>query len=119
MTSGVTEADIATSLRPFIRKKDKIEASTRIYHDLHIAGDDAAELLEDIAKRYGVSFEELDFHRYFPNDLDAFIYFWARRLFGYRDKVHVPMTVGHLAAVVQRGAWFDPAWTMSFEKSSP
>ncbi len=106
--TAVDVAEVIDVVRKFVGRRGVIDGSTRIYHDLHIAGDDAGELLDEIAKRFGVSFEGLDFHRYFPNESDAFFYFLARRFLGYRDRRHAPLTVGHLTVVAQRGAWFDP-----------
>jgi hypothetical protein len=73
-----------------------VSPSAAIYQDLHIAGDDAAELLEEIAARFGTSFSGFNFQVYFPNEHES------------RSSPRRTMTVSHLVAVIERGAWFEP-----------
>ena len=83
-----------------------VQPTSRLFHDLGIGGDDAFEMLEQVAERFGVSFSGFQFSRYFPDESEALGAHWARVL-------HLPLrreslTVQHLAAVAERGAWFDP-----------
>jgi len=79
---------------------------SRLWHDLHIGGDDAWELLGEVVCRFQTSFETMTFSAYFPDETEA----WRAgigMMLGFRsDKKAV--TVQHLAQVVKPGAWFDP-----------
>jgi len=79
---------------------------TRLYHDLWIAGDDAAELLNKVHNRFGTRFDGFHFETYFPNETDAMIEHVAR-LFGYSRR-RKGFSFGHLLQVVNAGRWFDP-----------
>ena len=100
------EAEITDIVRNFVGKETKIVGETRIYQDLGIAGDDVDELLEEIQSKFGTSFREMDFDKYRPNDLDAFIDYITFKV-GLGGK-WTPFTVDHLAQVVKAGSWFDP-----------
>jgi hypothetical protein len=63
-------------------------------------------MLEQIASAYGVLFESLKFQHFFPIEEEALGAYWAKKL-GFRPK-YEPLTVQHLAAVVERGTWFEP-----------
>jgi len=76
------------------------------YHDLGISGDDAFEMLEEIGKRFDVSFAGFQFDRYFPREVEALGEHFSR-LLGRRPK-RERLTIQHLAYVVERGAWFAP-----------
>lgn len=55
-----------------------MNASTRLYHDLGIFGDDAIEYMQLLHQRFGVDLSRFDVDRYFPpefegrNKLEAF-----------------------------------------------
>lgn len=85
----------------------KISETSSIWDDLNIGGDDVDELLEEIHGKFGTIFSGLNCNEYFPCEPDALIELIVRRIFGYRIKRKI-MTVGHLVAVIQRGAWFEP-----------
>ena len=87
--------------------KRYISTSQAIYHDLGIAGDDAGEFLEEIATKFGTSFQTLKFEAYFPNEGEVFWYHIARA-FGFRDNKRIPVTLDHIFAVIDRGEWFVP-----------
>jgi Protein of unknown function (DUF1493) len=99
-------ADVALLIQRILVSSKPISMSAAIFHDLGIAGDDADELLKDVASRFGTSFAGLDFHAYFPDETEAFVWHWASKL-GFRPK-HKVLTVAHLVAVVERGSWFEP-----------
>jgi len=80
--------------------------ASELYHDLHIHGDDAGEMLEEIQQRYGTSFAGFNFTAYFPNETEALPRI-VKRL-GFRDKAVGSFTVAHLIAVVRAGQWFAP-----------
>ncbi len=49
-----------------------INRMAEIYHDLHISGDDASELLDGISKTYGTSFTGFIFDNYFQEKRKPF-----------------------------------------------
>lgn len=84
----------------------RVTPSQRLYHDLGLAGDDVVELLDEVQARFGTRFMELQFYDYFPDEGEALMDRLERLL--RVAKPRKPVTVRHLAAVVRRGAWFDP-----------
>jgi hypothetical protein len=103
--SGSVREGLQSIIRDHFKIHDPIEDKTLIYHDLWIAGDDAGELLEEIHAKFGTSFKGLDFHSYFPDDLDATCY-WIGSWFGLKDK-RKSLSFGHLARVIEAGSWFE------------
>lgn len=99
--------DLMNVIRPFAGRKKQIGLSTRLYQDLHIMGDDAEELFVSIMKRFGTSFEGINFGVYFPGEPTAGFWYLAS-LMGIPDRKHRSLTVRHLLAVINRGQWFDP-----------
>lgn len=83
-----------------------VKPETRLFHDLHLGGDDIRELLESIAAKFGTSFSNLSFATYFHNEDEALGAHLAAT-FGLRTNKRA-VTVQHLAEVVKRGSWFDP-----------
>jgi hypothetical protein len=84
----------------------KVLPQSRLWHDLRVGGDDAWELIEKLVDSFGTSFTSMAFSDFFPDETEAFGAHWGM-VFGFRsDKT--PVTVQHLADVVERGHWFDP-----------
>jgi hypothetical protein len=84
---------------------------TRLYHDLGVAGDDAVDLINEVHRAFGTTFEGFDFERYFPNEAEAMPAHWVnslRGLFGYSSR-RKTLTFGHLVKVVKAGRWFEPS----------
>ena len=84
----------------------RIVPTSRLFHDLGMAGDDASEVLEEVAAKFGVIFPGFDFDRYFPQENEAFGAHLAR-MFRLRLR-REPLTLEHLARVADYGVWFDP-----------
>jgi len=80
--------------------------STRIYHDLQIAGDDACEMLAAVTASCGVLLEGFDFNAYFPDETEALARYWMAK-FGFDGKYR-PLTVGHFSTVIRAGKWTEP-----------
>jgi len=80
--------------------------ATRLFHDLHLAGDDVDEMLTDLHEAFGTDFSGLSFSEYFPPEHEALVATWAVKL-GFQTSKR-PVTLQHLCDVVERGAWFDP-----------
>lgn len=89
-----------------ITLRHDLHLDQRLDHDLGITGDDAAELIDNIHHQFGTRFEGFVFRNYFSDEPDL-ITSWLERIFKslIREK---PLTVRHLAKVVEAGAWFDP-----------
>jgi len=92
---------MAGTCKPILR-------SAAIYHDLRIAGDDAYELFEMVATRFGTSFEGFDWPKYFPNETQIGPLWRLAEKLGHNETKWRRLTVGHLLAVIQRGVWFEP-----------
>jgi hypothetical protein len=102
----VAEPELIAMIERIAGRRKSISHSTAIYQDLRIAGDDAFELLEMISARFGTSFQGFDWRAYFPDELEAGLFHWGAIL-GIRDTKRRTLTVGHLLAVIERGAWFE------------
>ncbi len=86
--------------------KSKIDEATEINNDLEIIGDDAYFMLIDFEKKFNVSLKGISFEDYFlPELLFKYTYYkWFSP-----DKLRKkPLTIGHMAKVVEKGYWFEP-----------
>jgi hypothetical protein len=104
--SGTTRVAVVSIVQSITSRSDDIGNDTRLFHDLGIAGDDAAELFDKIAEEFGTRLDGLDFAKYFQNESEALLYRIAE-LVGYRSR-KPPLTFGHLVRVVETGSWFEP-----------
>ena len=87
---------------------DRIRPETRLAEDLGVDGDDADELLDAYARRFGVDLAAFEFSRYFgeePN-LMAFAH-WVRDLWRGDARPTRPLTIAMLAAAAERGRWVE------------
>lgn len=90
----------------------EITASSRLYYDLDIIGDDAVELLEAFSRKFRVNLNGFDFHKYFldepslltPIDLMRRA---LERLSGKHNPLS-PITVGDLIRAAETGKWVEP-----------
>ena len=78
----------------------------RLYHDLGLSGDDASEIFDAVSARFGTRFLGLRFEDYFPNESEG-LTDRLERWVGLA-KARKALTVSHLAAVAERGEWFEP-----------
>ncbi len=85
----------------------QVFTTSELYHDLHLYGDDAGELLDEVHKRYSTSFAGFEFGTYFPNETEALPR--ISKVSGLRDRKFGSFTVGHLMNVVRSGSWVEPA----------
>ena len=107
--SGDVHKQTEQLLREIVTKVTGISEvgdETCLYHDLLIAGDDAANLLDIIHSQFGTRFDNLEFSAYFPDETEAFPLRVAK-LFGYKSP-HKKIPFRHLVKVVEEGQWFDP-----------
>jgi hypothetical protein len=85
--------------------KGQLSATTELYYDLSLAGDDTCEVLEALTRQFGTSWDGMQFERYFPDEATALFNQIAKWL-GYRRKNS--FTIGHLLNVIRSGRWFEP-----------
>jgi hypothetical protein len=81
-------------------KREELVPTARLFHDLHVYGDDADELLMAIKDEFGVDFSGFEFSDYFtsePND-SVFWQFVTRK---WVRKEKLPFTVSDLVEIVK------------------
>jgi acyl carrier protein len=106
MPDDVRDA-VASIVADIAGRRANIDDGASLFHDLGIAGDDAAELFGKLHKKFGTQFDDLALSKFFPDETEALVYNVAG-LFGYRSR-KPEITLGHLVRVVEHGSWFDPA----------
>lgn len=85
-------------------RADQIEMDSRLVHDLGLYGDDAEELIRELAEEFGLPFSCFDFGKYFFPESFAFWIFPSclrRRIAANKP----PLTVEQLVRSVQSGRW--------------
>jgi hypothetical protein len=82
------------------------QGSTRLFHDLHLYGEDADDMLGEFQKEFGVDFSEFEFSDYFPDETEMPFGFFLF-IFLSREKKN-PITIDHLIDVAERQRWFYP-----------
>jgi hypothetical protein len=95
----------------------EVRDDMRLYHDLLLTGDDAAELLDKIHRKFGTRFDDFNFAAYFPDETEAFAEHLAH--FAGWDAPRHGLTFAHLVAVVERGAWFEPDGVYALRRCTP
>ena len=78
--------------------------ATEIYYDTRVSGDDLWDLISGLAKRFDVDFAGMKLHHYAPGE-GAQLIRPLLMLFGGRP--YRNLTVGQVAAAIQRGYWRD------------
>lgn len=96
--------DICATVRRIAGRGPQVTSHSRLLHDLRITGDDAYELLDEIEKKYDVTWGGFVTKEYFPDEGEA-IWWWLKNLFGFKDKVHKEITVGDLVRAAKAGRW--------------
>jgi hypothetical protein len=87
--------------------KIKVKPEDKIYHDLGLFGLDADCVLMDFERKFNINLENVDFSEYILDEM-GLVYFYYK--FFKPDKlVKKPLTVRHLAEVVDKGYWFYPS----------
>ena len=102
--------DVAAVLRRMLSRyvgRSRIGPQTSVNRLLGLNGDDAAEFLEEIHRRFGTSFSGFDFDAYFSDEAEAF----GEHVLGLvgLDRRKAPLTFEHLVRVVEAGQWFEPS----------
>jgi len=101
-------ADLLAALRA--EPRASIGRDTRLREDLRIDGDDWDEVVLAITDRWQTDLSGFNFYDYFSEEpqIHAF-YIWIKNR--WNGKHLKTLTVGHLAAVVDQGSWFEPRQT--------
>ena len=97
--------DVQDRLIAIIRKlcgrRPTITLDPRVNFDLTIEGDDASDLLDEIHREFGTSFQGMDERKFFKDEgFEIQLRFWRMG--------KLPLTVRHLLQVVEKGVWFEP-----------
>jgi hypothetical protein len=80
-------------------KSEELSNELYIEQDLKLSGDDVAELLEEMQKKFEIDFSKFNFSLHFSPEVG-----WPEHSeFGY-----YPVTIGHLVQVATLKAWFLP-----------
>jgi len=116
MEIDVIEKELIGLVRKRTTSRHPITLQSAFYQDLFLVGDDLYELIVEIVKRHGTSFEGFCFDSYVPNEATALWYWCALRL-GFCRNRFPPLTIGHMTAVIERGKWFEPD-TLNGRRSS-
>jgi hypothetical protein len=86
--------------------RSRVRPESRLLHDLEIYGDDAGDLLEACASRFGIDFSDFVFDRYFYHEPSLlFPGSIFRDLRGLKGSTKEPLTLAMLVAVAQSGRW--------------
>jgi hypothetical protein len=85
-----------------ISGRRNVTFNNTVNFDLKIEGDDAVDLIENIHREFGSSFNGMDMRKFFKDEgIEAALGFWRMG--------KLPLSVGHLLKVVEKGSWFEPA----------
>ena len=95
----------------------KLDAASAIDQDLGISGDDVADLTEALAAEFGDHVWAWPWQRFAdlsePGMFAAPYFVWRLLTWPIRGRLFDPspfdrLELGHIAAVVERGQWFEP-----------
>ena len=95
----------------------RLSASSAIDQDVRISGDDVTELAETLAGEFGEHVWQWPWQRYAelsePHALTGLWFIWRLLTWPVRGRMFDPspfqrLELGHIAAAIERGQWFDP-----------
>ncbi len=95
----------------------KLTASSAIDQDVQLSGDDVTELAESLANEFGDHVWQWPWQRYAelnePHLFTGLLFIWRLLTWPIRGRVFDPspferLELGHIAAVIDRGEWFEP-----------
>jgi hypothetical protein len=95
----------------------KLSANSAIDQDVRISGDDVTELAETLTKEFGEHVWQWPWQRFTelsePHMFTGFWFIWRLLTWPIRRRLFDPspferLELGHIAAVLENGQWFDP-----------
>jgi hypothetical protein len=95
----------------------RLSAHSAIDQDIRASGDDVTELAEALAQEFGDRVWAWPWQRFAelsePHLLTGFWFMWRLLTWPIRGRIFDPspferLELGHIAAVLERGEWFDP-----------
>ncbi len=96
----------------------RLTVSSAIDQDLQIAGEDVADLVEALASEFGEQVRQWPWQRFAMLDEGLSVWFpfmltWQFLTWPIRGSFSYPnsferLELGHIAAVIEKGQWFDP-----------
>lgn len=95
----------------------KLTAKSAIDQDVRICGDDVVDLVESLANEFGEHVRQWPWQRYAelsePHLLTGLFFIWRLLTWPIRGRVFDAspferLELGHIAAVIDRGEWFEP-----------
>jgi hypothetical protein len=96
---------------------DKLNAQSAIDQDVGLSGDDIHYLAEALAKEFGDHVWQWPWHRFAelsePSALILPYFMWRLLTWPIRGRLFDPsfferLELGHIAAVIEKGEWFEP-----------
>jgi hypothetical protein len=97
---------------------EKLTAQSAIDQDIRIAGEDVTDLAQTLANRYGDQVWQWPWHRFALLDEGLSLWFpvmliWQLISWPVRGSFEYPslyerLELGHIAAVIEKGKWFEP-----------
>lgn len=103
----MTYEEALAAVIDFFEKKlrQRVQETTSINYDLGLTGIEASQTLLEWEEYFGISLENMDSGRYFWAELK--MNFWSNAVNYYTPEQGLPLTISHLALVVQAGYWFE------------
>lgn len=94
-----------------------LTAQSAIDQDIRISGDDVCEFAEWLAREFGDHVWQWPWHRFAelsePSGLIVPYFIWRLITWPFRGRLFDPspferLELGHIAAVIKKGEWFEP-----------
>jgi hypothetical protein len=98
-------------------KLEKLNARAAIDQDVRIFGDDIDVLAQDLYEEFGGDIAQWPWHRFCdlnePHALTGLWFIWRLISWPIRGRLSDPapyerLELGHIAAVIEKGEWFEP-----------
>ncbi|WP_224029778.1 DUF1493 family protein [Paraburkholderia caribensis] len=110
--SMTPQSAVSVELEEFLREQvglhaiDKVNPADRLEDDLHITGDDAADLIEAFVTRFNIKNGDFIFQRYFDEEGYDLFFLLKRRFRKKTLKIEKePLTVSMLQRAIDLGLW--------------
>lgn len=117
MSSSTLERVIEIVAKHSGVRRERLSASSAIDQDIRISGDDVEEIAESLPKEFGEQVWRWPWQRFAelnePSGLILFYFIWRLIVWPIRRRLFDPspferLELGHIAAVIDRGEWFEP-----------